>query len=329
MEPGLVSTTPLRLKFAVVREDAALELALVERTRARAVLTVASGGCTLLTLARRHPALELVGFDFNPRQLAHVREKAAGLGRLPLSRYSVEAEDAAALNQRGEFEGLFRTLRRFIEEFVAPAHELAAFFAPATTASQRREACARWFASPYWPVAFELALAAPLLNTMFGPAATQHAEPGSYPGYFRAVFERGLQREDAPRNPFLQHVLLGRYLREDAPEYLQAEGPLALTLVQGSLPDVPRLDRFDVISLSNIFDWSEDALVAEWAGLLAREARPGCAVLIRQLNNRRDLRRFFQPAFKFDDALGAELLARDRSLFYERIEVGFRVPDSP
>ncbi|QDE92523.1 hypothetical protein BHS06_28070 [Myxococcus xanthus] len=329
MEPGLVSTPPLRLKFAVVREDAALELALVERTRAQAVLTVASGGCTLLTLARRHPALELVGFDFNPRQLAHVREKAEGLGRLPLSRYSVEAEDAAALNQRGEFEGLFRTLRRFIEEFVAPAHELAAFFAPATTVSQRREDCARWFASPYWPVAFELALAVPLLNTMFGPAATQHAEPGSYPGYFQAVFERGLQREDASRNPFLQHVLLGRYLREDAPEYLRAEGPLALTLVQGSLPDVPRLDRFDVISLSNIFDWSEDALVVEWAELLAREARPGCAVLIRQLNNRRDLRRFFQPAFEFDDALGAELLARDRSLFYESIEVGFRVPDSP
>ncbi|ATB50090.1 DUF3419 family protein [Corallococcus macrosporus] len=326
MEPVPVSTPSHRLKFAVVREDAALELALVERTKARAVLTVASGGCTLLTLARRHPDLELVGFDFNPRQLAHVREKAEGLGRLPLRDYSVEADAVTALNQRGEFEGLFRTLRRFIEEFVAPAHELAAFFAPDTSISRRRAALARWFASPYWPVAFELALAAPLLNAMFGPAATQHAEPGSYPGYFQAVFERGLQRQDAPRNPFLQHVLLGGYLREDAPEYLRAEAPVALSLIQGSLPDVPRLGRFDVISLSNIFDWSEDALVAEWAAVLMREAKPGCAILLRQLNNRRDLRRFFQPAFTFDDALGAELLARDRSLFYERIEVGFRQP---
>ena len=191
MEPGLVSTPPVRLKFAVVREDAALELALVERTRARAVLTVASGGCTLLTLARRHPELELVGFDFNPRQLAHVREKAEGLGRLPLVRYSVGEEDATALNQRGEFEGLFRTLRRFLEEFVAPAQELDAFFAPATTASQRREACSRWITSPYWPVAFELSLSSPLLHAMFGPAATQHAEPGSYPGYFRRSSSAG------------------------------------------------------------------------------------------------------------------------------------------
>ncbi len=41
--------------------------------------------------------------------------------------------------------------------------------------------------------------------------------------------------------------------------------------------------------------------------------------------NRRDLRRWF-PAFRFDDHLGQELLARDRSLFYEKIEVGFRAP---
>ncbi|WP_002634698.1 DUF3419 family protein [Myxococcus hansupus] len=317
------------LKFAVVREDAAVELALVEHTNAKAVLTVASGGCTLLTLARRHPAMELVGFDFNPRQLAHVREKAEGLGQRPLADFNVESETPGALNQRGSFEGLFRTLRRFIEEFVAPAHDVAAFFAPETPASHRDTLRTRWFDSPYWPVAFELALATPLLHAMFGPAATQHAEPGSYPGYFQRVFERGLLREDAPRNPFLQHVLLGRYLATDAPEYLRATGPVALTLVQGALPDVPGLGRFQVISLSNIFDWSDDALVAEWAGLLSRETRPGCAILLRQLNNRRDLRRFFAPAFEFDDALGASLLAQDRSLFYERIEVGFRQPLRP
>ncbi len=328
MESATASRPPARLKFAVVREDASLELALIERTNARAVLTVASGGCNLLTLARRHPGIELVGFDFNPRQLAHVREKAEALGRRSLACFNVDGDDPAALNQRGEFEGLFRTLRRFIEEFVAPASELSAFFASDTASSRRRELCSRWFGSPYWPVAFELALAAPLLHAMFGPSATQHAEPGSYPGYFQRVFERGLQREDAPRNPFLQHVLLGRYLDADAPEYVRAAGPVSLTLIEGSLPDVPDLGRFGVISLSNIFDWSEDALVAQWATLLSREARPGCAILLRQLNNRRDLRRFFTPAFAFDDAFGEALLARDRSLFYERIEVAFRRPST-
>jgi len=319
-----VSSTPYRMKFAVVREDPELELALVERTKARAVLTVASGGCTLLTLARRHPELELVGFDFNSRQLAHVREKASALGEAPLERFNVGDADPTGLNQRGEFEGLFRTLRRFLEEFVAPARELATFFEPSTPTPERHALRSGWFGSPYWPVAFELALASPFLHAMFGPAATQHAAPGSYPGYFQAVFERGLQREDAPRNPFLQHVLLGAYRPEDAPEYLRAQGPVPLTLLEGSLLDVPGLSRFDVVSLSNVFDWSDDPLVASWAALLSREARSGCAVLLRQLNNQRDLRRFFEPAFEFDDALGAALLAKDRSLFYERIEVGFR-----
>ncbi|WP_246357684.1 DUF3419 family protein [Pyxidicoccus fallax] len=317
------------MKFAVVREDPELEQALIERTKARAVLTVASGGCTLLTLAKRHPTLELVGFDFNPRQLAHVKEKADSLGRVPLERLNVGDTNPAGLNQRGEFEYLFHTLRRFIDTFVAPASELSAFFEPATSTTERGAMLARWRASPYWQVAFELSFSDTFLRAMFGPAATQHAVPGSYPDYFQAVFERGLQREDAARNPFLQHVLLGAYRAEDMPEYLRAEQPLPVTLVQGSLPDVPGLGRFDVISLSNIFDWSDDALVADWAALLSREARPGCAILCRQLNNRRDLRRFFEPAFQFDDALGAELLAKDRSLFYERIEVGFRRATGP
>ena len=323
-----MSTSTFRLKFAVVREDPELEQVLIERTRARALLTVASGGCTLLTLARRHPDLELVGFDFNPRQLDHVRAKADGLGVHPLARYNVHDPAPHGLNQGGEFEGLFRTLRHFLEEFVAPASELARFFEPGTSAGQRVALRERWFASPYWPVAFSLAFADTFLHAMFGPAATQHAAPGSYPAYFQATFERGLRREDAPRNPFLQHVLLGAYLPEDAPDYLRARTPPSFTLVHGSLPDVPGLGRFDVISLSNVFDWSDDTLVAQWASLLARQARPGCAVLLRQLNNRRELRRFFSPAFVFDDALGKQLQAMDRSLFYERVEVGFRRPDA-
>ncbi|NVJ23787.1 MULTISPECIES: DUF3419 family protein [Myxococcus] len=324
-----MSTTPHRLKFAVVREDPELEQELIVRTRARALLTVASGGCTLLTLARHNPSLELVGFDFNPRQLAHVREKAASLGTARMEDFNVRATDATGLNQRGEFEGLFRTLRHFLEEFAAPPRELSAFFEPTTSAAERAALRDGWFASSYWPVAFQLAFADPFLHAMFGPAATQHATPGSYPGYFQATFERGLRREDAHHNPYLQHVLLGAYRPEDRPAYLRAEAPLPVTLVQGSLPAVPDLGRFDVVSLSNIFDWSDDTLVSEWATLLSREARPGCAVLLRQLNNQRDLRRFFSPAFVFDDALGKELQARDRSLFYERIEVGFRRNTSP
>jgi S-adenosylmethionine-diacylglycerol 3-amino-3-carboxypropyl transferase len=135
---------------------------------------------------------------------------------------------------------------------------------------------------------------------------------------------RGLRREDAADNPFLQHVLLGCYLTRSAPHYLRASSQSGLELVLGSRTDVPRLERFQLYSLSNICDWADDRLPTEWGQLLASVATPGSAVLIRQLNNRRDVRRFFAPAFQFDEALGATLQASDRSLFYERIEVGFR-----
>jgi S-adenosylmethionine-diacylglycerol 3-amino-3-carboxypropyl transferase len=121
-------------------------------------------------------------------------------------------------------------------------------------------------------------------------------------------------------------VLLGAYRAEDAPVYVNARRVPPLELIHGSLPDVPQLERVQVYSLSNLFDWSDDALVKSWAGLLTQHARPGAAVIIRQLNNDRDVRRPFEPAFAFDDRLGAELLAGDRSLFYNHIEVGFRRP---
>jgi S-adenosylmethionine-diacylglycerol 3-amino-3-carboxypropyl transferase len=280
-----------RVKFAVVREDPELESELVRRTGARAALTVASGGCTALTLCKKHPGLAVTAFDLAPHQLEHVTAKLAAVER-------DDHEALARLNQVGEFEGLFRQLKLFLEELGGRG-------------------------TKYWPVAFELFFSDALLHAMFGREATQHAEPGSYPRYFQRAFERGLDRPDAATNPFLQHVFEGRY--REPPAYWGLRSP-RLELFLGSLETVPSLDRFQVYSLSNIFDWSKDDLVARWAALLKASAAPGSAVIIRQLNNRRDVPRFFEPEFVFDDVLGRELLARDRSLFYERILVGIRRP---
>lgn len=281
--------TTTRVKFAVVREDPELEAELVRRTNARAALTVASGGCTALTLCKKFPELAVTAFDLSPLQLDHVKAKIAALER-------ADGETLARLNQSGEFEGLFRQLKLFLDELGGRG-------------------------TKYWPVAFEVFFSDPLLHAMFGREATQHAEPGSYPRYFQRVFERGLDRADAAVNPFLQHVFKGGY--EEPPAYWGLRAP-RLELFLGSLEAVPALERFQVFSLSNIFDWSKDDLVARWGALLKANAPSGAAVLVRQLNNRRDVRRFFEPEFTFDDVLGRDLLARDRSLFYERVLVGFR-----
>lgn len=315
----------LRPKFAVVREDPDVEHALVRKTRAKRVLVVASGGCTALTLVHREPQLEVTAFDFSELQLQQVRDKQAVVARGDLRALNVSDDSPLGINQRGEFESLFRTLRRYVEEFVAPAASIARYFDASTPAHARAGLLREWTASKYWPAAFSLCFHDALLHAMFGPGATQHAEPGSYPGYFRRAFERGLSREDGPANPFLAHVLLGAYVPGHAPDYVHAGRVLPLTFVHGELPDVPDLASFDVVSVSNVFDWSDDALVERWAGSL-RALRPGAAVVVRQLNNRRDVRRFFAPAFTFDDASGAELLAKDRSLFYEAIHVAVRTP---
>ena len=310
------------LKFAVVREDSTLEAELVRRLDARRALLVASGGCTALDLCAAFPALEVTAFDLNPRQLAHVAAKADAAAAGDLPRLNVDCGDEDALNQRGEFEALFRLLRDMLAAFVAQPGELERLFdAPA---DERAAIVARWTAHRYWPALFASAFADGLLHAMFGPAATQHAAPGSYPGYFQRVFERGLGRDDAARNPFLQHVLLGCYRAADAPLYTRARAARRPELVEGDLTRVSDLARFDLFSLSNVFDWSDDALVADWCRRLAHAARPGSAVIVRQLNNERDLRRHFTPEFRFDDRLGRELHARDRSLFYNRVEVGFR-----
>jgi S-adenosylmethionine-diacylglycerol 3-amino-3-carboxypropyl transferase len=316
--------TQARIKFAVVREDPDVEHALCLHTKAERVLVVASGGCTALTLKYRIPGLVVTAFDFSEAQLAHLRDKQVAVANGDLRSLSVGDDAVDALNQRGEFESLFRTLRRFLEEFVAPRESIARYFDADTSAAERRALVEQWRGSRYWPVAFSLAFHDALLNTMFGPAATQHAEPGSYPGYFQRAFERGLLRDDGAGNPFLAHVLLGMYLPGHPPDYVRAGRALDVDFMHGQLPDVPGLGRYDLVSLSNVFDWSDDALVERW-GQTLRALRPGAAIVIRQLNNRRDLARLL-PGFEWDAPLGDDLLSRDRSLFYERILVGCRIP---
>lgn len=310
---------PVGPKFAVVREDPALEETLALRTSARRLLTVASGGCTALTLSSRRPELAVTAFDREPRQLAHVEAKLRAARAGDLRALNVRDDAPRGLNQCGEFEALFRVLRTFLEEFVCEPEERERFFASPADAPAIR---ARWFAHRYWSVAFEVALHERLLHAMFGPTATQHAEPGSYPRYFQRAFERGLGRADASENPFLQHVLLGSY--REPPAYVGLPDGRTPQLVLGTLLDVPELEAYDVISLSNVFDWCDDATTTAWARHLAHHAKPGAHVLLRQLNNERDLRHHFEDAFAFDDVLGRELLERDRSLFYNRIEVGVR-----
>ena len=103
----------------------------------------------------------------------------------------------------------------FGDHFVLPREAWLRLFGDEPSAFDIAELRAA-FTNAYWPVGFQLFFSDALLNTMFGPDATQHAVPGSYPGYFQGLIERGLLRDDARNNPFLQHIFLGHYMDREA-----------------------------------------------------------------------------------------------------------------
>jgi len=314
------------VQFAVVREDPEIEAALVRRSGARRALLIGSGGCTALSLRVLFPNLELTLVDPNPAQLALVAEKERLLADgAPRERFNVGNDSAGGLNACGNFESLFRGLRDFVREFVLAPPELAALLSSPDDAK-----LSSLFSHRYWRTAFDLYFSDALLNTMFGPDATRYAEPGSYPRYFQAAFARGLRRSDAATNYFLHHVFLGHYLDlpDCLPVYLR-EGSARPTrpsipfqTIAGTIDAVDDFGRFDLIALSNIFDWTDRAQVAAIAARIRREARPGATVVFRQLNNPTDFAALFAPEFRFDRELAAALLAADRSLFYSVLSVG-------
>jgi S-adenosylmethionine-diacylglycerol 3-amino-3-carboxypropyl transferase len=322
-----------RLSFAVVREDPEVERALLERALegpARAALVVASGGCTALSLAATMPDLSVSAFDINPAQLAHCARKyrVASSSDADLAALNVADDSERALNQCGEFERLFRVLRAAIESLVAPRREVESFFDEIDGAS-RASTLARWTRSPYWEPVFHSVFHGAMLEAMFGFAATQHAEPGSYPRYFQRAFERGLSREDAGENYFLHHVLLGRYLPRALPPYVATPPRVEPRWILGSLDAIDDLPRYDLISLSNVLDWSDATQTERWARALRGGVRVGAIVLVRQLNNQRDLRAPLGEDFALDAARSDALTAAERSLFYERVLVFRRVRGGP
>jgi S-adenosylmethionine-diacylglycerol 3-amino-3-carboxypropyl transferase len=317
------------VQFAIVREDPAVEEAVL-REDDREVLLVASGGCTALALAARHPALKLTLFDMNPQQLALVQDKASALVAPAQdarwrATWGIDDASAESLSGRGNFEALFRGLGAFLDELVIDraarrqAFEDAAAGGPLPIADAVR-------GHRFWPVAFDLFFADPLLHTMFGPAATQHAA-GPYARYFQRVVEEGMARDDAGTNPWLAHALLGCFLPSALPPMLLDPRPPAdgqLAFIEGTLDAVQDLGRFDVVQLSNIFDWTPPADVARLCRRLGDEMAPGARLVLRQLNSTMALPGMLGERFFIDEARDATLLAADRSLFYDRLIIAGR-----
>jgi S-adenosylmethionine-diacylglycerol 3-amino-3-carboxypropyl transferase len=362
-EKLVVKSAPL--KFSVVREDPRLEESLLDNlgSSPKKVFCVAGAGCTLLQISLRSDTCQVVGTDIDPYQAAWARLRLAAVRLLnrkdfcrlmgisqidpsiretlmtkavqvlpPEDRAFFKSEKAFFINgafDDGIFERLFSCWRSFVEKFFVSEKRLQNFFDGDSLAIQDI------IQSELWPVSFDLFFHQRLLKALFGSNALQHAPPGSYPRYFQARFEWALAQPEAPRNPYLSHVLRGRYGALDQPyalpDFLQssnydrlAESVGKVTCLTGSIVEslASNPGPYHLIQLSNILDWSSEEDSEAIAKPILENLAPGGYLLIRQLNNVRPLPSLWMRELDFDPTVERELLSTDRSFFYSAIRVG-------
>jgi len=313
------------IQFAVVREDPMLEKELMEKFKPASALLMASGGCTAFTLATLFPELKLTLVDPNPAQIQLIQRKSQALQRLGMDPaiVNIGSEDPQGLNACGTFETLFRCLRDFWRAFIIRADELEHMF---DNDKRLKNAVETLTSNQYWPVSFDLFFHDEMLATLLGPGSVEHAPKGGNPNFFRKVIEQGLTRDDALENPFLHHMMVGHYLnkREAWPLYLQRPPrEFQAEMLNTSFMEVPSFARYDLVNLSNVFDWMDDKDSKALAVRLDNELIQGSVVVWRQMDAARDFTKNFKQ-IRWDKEFSAELLKKERSLYYNAIWVGVK-----
>ncbi|WP_257265388.1 BtaA family protein [Endozoicomonas sp. ONNA2] len=306
------------LNFAVVREDPSPEINSIEKNRGTSALVVASGGCTALALKNTFPHLQVDLFDINPTQLQHVKNKITAIKNKDYRLLNIENSDPSGLNQNGVFEGYFRIFRQIFIEFISSESELELFFN--SDYIVRKEILSKWTSAPFWQPIFDICFNNTFLTAMFGDNAVQHAERDSYIAYFRQCFTTALGKENSADNYFLQSIFLGCYLKSNAPSFLTSQTDYEFNYLCSALPDLEKIDHYDLISLSNILDWCDKETIDQHITAL-KTMRPGSTLILRQLNNVQSLRALLESEFLFDDQSGSYYQSHDQSMFYNRIEI--------
>ena len=58
-------------------------------------------------------------------------------------------------------------------------------------------------------------------------------------------------------------------------------------MIEGSILNLDNIHSYDIVSLSNIFDWSSEDIVEIHARYLS-QMKKGSAIIIRQINNHKN-----------------------------------------
>ena len=309
--------------FAVNREDHYVEYDVINRLDPNRMLMIGSGGCIALSIKTTYPDLDLNVIDVNPHQLTHINKKSKAVQCSDLKELNVHTKDDSCLNQAGKFETMFQELRDSFIELVSNKKEVLSFFDSNMSDISRSIILEKWTNHNHISTPFQNVFNDQNINKVFSDEATKHGSPGSYISYMKNKILTGLNKKDSHLNPFLQHIFLGYYQSDNAFPYMKSKNKLDIPMTEGSILNLDNIYSYDVVSLSNIFDWSSDTVVKTHARYLS-QMKKGSAIIIRQINNHKNWIEIFNDYFTEDKNFDSYWQEHDRSMFYDHIRLFIR-----
>lgn len=309
--------------FAVNREDHYVEYDVINRLDPNRMLMIGSGGCIALSIKTTYPDLDLNVIDVNPHQLTHINKKSKAVQCSDLKELNVHTKDDSCLNQAGKFETMFQELRDSFIELVSNKKEMLSFFDSDMSDISRSIILEKWTNHNNISTPFQNVFNDKNINKVFSDEATKHGSPGSYISYMKNKILTGLNKKDSHLNPFLQHIFLGYYQSDNAFPYMKSKNKLDIPMTEGSILNLDNIYSYDVVSLSNIFDWSSDTVVKTHARYLS-QMKKGSAIIIRQINNHKNWIEIFNDYFTEDKNFDSYWQEHDRSMFYDHIRLFIR-----
>ena len=310
--------------FAVSREDHEIEASLINENNYKKLLTVCSGGCVPLSLKANFPELNLVVYDINPNQIDHCKKKIQATLKKDFASLNIGKYGEKSLNQSGKFEEMFQVLRKSFLKNITENQIIETFFSTNTSKETRKKILFSWDNHKHIKVPFSDAFSDVMIEKVFGDHATKQGERGSYASYFQKKIMSSFTKIKSHHNPFLQHIFLGYYKSRSAFPYMNLKSSPTIQFFEGNVCDVPNLNDFDLISLSNLFDWSDESFIVQCVRRLSN-IKPGSSVLLRQLNNHKDWSLFFGENFIEDKDFDKYWQEKDRSLFYDHFRLFIKV----
>jgi S-adenosylmethionine-diacylglycerol 3-amino-3-carboxypropyl transferase len=162
---------------------------------------------------------------------------------------------------------------------------------------------------------------------LFGEAATANRVQEFSQHFFKQTL-KAFDITHCGENPYLAQVLLGCYMNQVYPRWLNQEVEnIKTALTYRCQPMIEALktleSKVDFVHLSNILDWLTVAEAEDTLNKAYEALNEGGCVIVRQLNSSVDIPHL-NTSFKWDLESSQVLHQKDRSYFYRHLYVGYK-----